>query len=102
MPESLFIIDLTYKAPLSELDEAMEAHISFLDKHYEKSHFIASGRKVPRTGGIILATAESKAEVEGWMETDPFFKLALTTFTVTEFLASKAHPLLKEILHSAS
>ena len=102
MPESLFIIDLSYKVPLEKLDEAMKAHINFLDKHYESGHFIASGRKVPRTGGIILAKAESKAEVEGWMKADPFYKLELTDFTVTEFLTSKAHPLLKELLESAN
>lgn len=98
MSESLFIIDLSYAAPLEKLDEAMKAHIAFLDKHYESGHFIASGRKVPRTGGIILATAESKAEVESWMKEDPFYKLELTNFKITEFLTSKAHPLLKELL----
>lgn len=98
MPESLFIIDLSYKAPLEKLDEAMKAHVKFLDEHYESGHFIASGRKVPRTGGIILATAVSKTEVESWMKSDPFYKLDLTDFIVTEFLTSKAHPLLKELL----
>jgi prepilin-type processing-associated H-X9-DG protein len=34
MPQSLFIIDLHYLAPLEKLDEAMEAHVLFLDGHY--------------------------------------------------------------------
>jgi len=102
MPESLFIIDLHYIAPLEKLDEAMKDHVAFLDGHYEAGHFIVSGRKVPRTGGIILARAGSKVEVENWMHDDPFFSLGLSSFTVTEFLASKADPAFNKLLKDLS
>lgn len=98
MAESLFIIDLHYLAALEELDSAMASHVAFLDKHYEAGHFITSGRKVPRTGGIILAVADSKQEAESWMNEDPFVKLRLSNFTVTEFLASKSDPAFKKLL----
>lgn len=98
MPENLFIIDLNYQAPLEELDEAMKAHVKFLDEHYQAGDFITSGRKVPRTGGIIIARAESKEEVEQWMQADPFYKKNLSDFTVTEFMASQGQPLFREFL----
>ena len=98
MPQSLFIIDLHYLAPLERLDEAMEAHIEFLNEHYKNGNFITSGRKVPRTGGIIIASAGSKIEVERWMQADPFYKLQLSSFTVTEFLTSQSNPLFKKLL----
>ena len=50
----MFIVALTYKAELSEVDQYIDEHISYLEKHYALGKFIASGRKVPRTGGIIL------------------------------------------------
>lgn len=47
----MFIVSLTYKRPLSEVDQHLEAHVAYLKQQYGDGHFIASGRKVPRTGG---------------------------------------------------
>ena len=60
----MFIINLNYIVPLDVLDAHMADHVQFLRKYYKANVFIASGRKVPRTGGIILALAGSKTEVE--------------------------------------
>ena len=68
----MFIINLNYIVPLDELDKHMGAHVKFLREYYKKNVFVASGRKVPRTGGIILALASSKEEVEKIIREDPF------------------------------
>jgi len=94
----MFIINLNYIVPLEELDQHMAAHVKYLHKYYGKNIFIASGRKVPRTGGIILAMADSKAEVEGIIKEDPFYKHELAEFDITEFLTSQYHPDLKGLL----
>jgi uncharacterized protein YciI len=94
----MFIIDLTYIVPLEELDAHMGAHVKYLKKYYRKNVFLASGRKVPRTGGIILALAESEEAVRKIIAEDPFYKLELAEFTITEFLTSQYHPDLKTIL----
>ena len=54
----MFVIELIYKAPLAEIDVHMPAHVRFLQKHYASGHFVVSGRKIPRDGGIILAVGE--------------------------------------------
>ena len=56
----MFIVELTYKAELSEIDALMREHMAFVKKYYAAGVFLASGRKVPREGGIILATCESR------------------------------------------
>ena len=94
----MFIIDLNYIVPLEELDEHMAEHVKYLRKYYKKNVFVASGRKVPRTGGIILAVAKSKDEVEKIIKEDPFYKHQLAEFTITEFLTSQFHPELKNLL----
>ena len=94
----MFIIDLTYIVPLEELDQHMADHVKYLRKYYKKNVFVASGRKVPRTGGIILALAVSKEAVEKVIKEDPFYKYELAEFTITEFLTSQYHPELKEFL----
>lgn len=94
----MFIINLNYIVPLPKLDEHMVAHVRFLKKYYKKNVFVASGRKVPRTGGIILAMASSKEEIEQIMKEDPFYSLKLAEVTITEFLTSQYHPALKDFL----
>ena len=59
----MFIIELTYKAPLEQIDAQMKPHMAFLNKHYASGHFLVSGRKIPRDGGIILAVEESRQEM---------------------------------------
>ena len=94
----MFIVNLNYIVPLEQLDAHMADHVKFLRKYYKQNVFLASGRKVPRTGGIILALAESKAAIEEIIQEDPFYIHKLAEFTITEFLTSQYHPELKKIL----
>ncbi len=41
----MFIANLTYVKPLTEVEKYLEEHIAFLNKHYEAGKFICSGRK---------------------------------------------------------
>lgn len=94
----MFIINLNYIVPLEQLDAHMTEHLKYLHKYYKQNVFIASGRKVPRTGGIILALAKSKEEVNQIISEDPFYVHKLAEFSVTEFLTSQAHPEFKKFL----
>ena len=94
----MFIINLDYIVPLEELDKHMAEHVKYLRKYYKKNMFVASGRKVPRTGGIILALAKTKQEVENIIAEDPFYRHQLAGFTITEFLTSQYHSDLKNLL----
>lgn len=89
MLHAMFVIELTYQADLSEIDAHMSAHVAFLKKHYEAGTFLISGRKIPRDGGIILATGKTRAEVEALLDEDPFKKHGLAEFRVIEFRASQ-------------
>jgi uncharacterized protein YciI len=85
----MFVIELTYRAELAEIDAAMRAHMAFLNKHYAAGRFLISGRKVPRDGGIILALGSSRAEVEAIAREDPFVARGLADFRVIEFRQSQ-------------
>lgn len=85
----MFVIELSYKAPLAEIDAAMKPHMAFLKKHYAAGTFLISGRKIPRDGGIILALAESREKIEAIMREDPFCSRGLADFRVIEFRASQ-------------
>ena len=85
----MFVIELTYKVDLSEIDAHMAPHVAFLKRHYAAGHFLVSGRKIPRDGGIILALGQSRADVEALMQQDPFVKLGLADVRIIEFRASQ-------------
>lgn len=82
---SLFVIDLTYTADLADVDRHLEAHRSFLKDQYAAGHFLASGPKNPRTGGVILAKGSSRAEIEHLVALDPFKIEAVASYAITEF-----------------
>lgn len=94
----MFVVDLTYIVPLEAIDAAMGDHMKFLRKYYKLNTFIASGRKVPRTGGIILVLAKTKEEVEGIINEDPFIIKKLAKYSITEFQTSQVHPDLKNLI----
>ena len=85
----MFVIELIYKAPLSEIDAHMRAHVRFLNKYYASGHFLVSGRKIPRDGGIILAVAGGREQVEAIVSEDPFVARGLADVRIIEFRASQ-------------
>ncbi|NVK38153.1 MAG: YciI family protein [Gammaproteobacteria bacterium] len=85
----MFVVSLTYKVDLTEVDKHISDHVAYLEKYYGEGNFIASGRKVPRTGGVILAQAESREKLNAILQEDPFYKADVATYEVTEFVPSK-------------
>jgi uncharacterized protein YciI len=85
----MFVIELIYKAELAKIDQNMKAHMAFLKRHYDAGHFLASGRKVPRDGGIILAVGESREQIEAIAQEDPFVSRGLADFRIIEFRESQ-------------
>jgi len=86
----MFIVELTYKAPLERIDAQMRPHMAFLKKYYAAGNFLISGRQIPRTGGIIVAVAESRERIEAIMAEDPFCSHGLAEARIIEFRASQS------------
>ncbi|MFD2101175.1 YciI family protein [Flagellimonas iocasae] len=85
----MFIIELTYKVELEQIDQFLGPHIAFLNEQYKLGTVVASGRKVPRTGGIIFAKTDSKETLEEIIAKDPFYQNDLADYTITEFAPTK-------------
>jgi len=85
----MFVIELIYTASLTRIDTHMAAHVRFLKKYYASGNFLVSGRKIPRDGGIILAVARSREEIEAIVAEDPFNQHGLADFRIIEFRASQ-------------
>ena len=78
----MFVLILTYKAPIEKVIELLEAHCCYLDKYY--------------AAGVILCRAQSRAEVEKIIGEDPFN--AVADYRVIEFEPNKSVEGFKELL----
>ena len=94
----MFIVNLTYIKPLDAVEKYLEKHINFLNQYYTKGLFIASGRKNPRSGGIILMRAKNKDAVQEIIAHDPFYQNKIAQYDVIEFEASKYCPEFETII----
>jgi uncharacterized protein YciI len=93
----MFLILLNYVKPLAEVDRFVVAHREFLERNYAAGRFVISGRKEPRTGGVILANLASRAEAERVIEEDPFKREGVAEYDIILFVASMAAPTLANL-----
>lgn len=86
----MYIIELTYKKPLEEVDELLEDHILFLDRYYKAGIIIASGPQTPRNGGIILAQkfkeiGDEIIDINDIIKQDPFYIYGIADYRIVKF-----------------
>ncbi|AZV06081.1 MULTISPECIES: YciI family protein [Enterobacter] len=94
---TVYIVILTYIKPLEEVDAAIPAHVEWLKKGYAEGIFLASGRRIPRNGGVILAKCESLTSLEECLREDPFQTLKLATVEIIPFEPSMKTELLENV-----
>jgi uncharacterized protein YciI len=84
----MFLLLLSYRAPLAVDFLQRPAHMTWLAEHYAAGEFLLSGRKEPRTGGVILANASTRADAEAICAGDPFVHAGVAEYEIVEFLVS--------------
>lgn len=87
----MFIVHLTYKKPLETVEEFLVEHRNFLEEGYKKNFFIASGPKIPRTGGIILSQLKDRDQLQNILAADPFLVHDIADYEIVEFDPVKYH-----------
>jgi uncharacterized protein YciI len=86
----MFLILLNYLKPLDEIDRLIPAHRQFLQRHYASGHFLLSGRKDPRTGGVILARTMERSELDAILVQDPFSIDNAADYTIVAIVPTMA------------
>jgi uncharacterized protein YciI len=88
----VFVLLLTYIKPLSEVDALMREHVAWLNEQYAAGRFLVSGRRIPRTGGVILTRGDDRGEIEALAASDPFVSGGVATCDVIQFRDSQSAP----------
>jgi uncharacterized protein YciI len=89
---SMFLVLLKYIKSLEEVERHLDEHVQFLNKYYNQNKFIFSGRRNPRTGGVILINSSTEAEVKQIINEDPFYMHNIAQYEAIEFVPSKYDP----------
>lgn len=81
----MYIVLLEYICPIEEIDRHLAEHMTFLEKYFSAGYFIASGRQIPRKGGVIICRATNTDELDAILHEDPFWKRGLVSHKIIEF-----------------
>ncbi len=94
----MFVVTITNVADLNQVDHAADKHRAWLDSHFADGVFVAAGRRVPRSGGVIIASGVDRHELDAIVSEDPFSLAGLARYNVVEFEADRAAPELRHLL----
>lgn len=84
-----FVIEITYTAPLEQIQTTTSLHREFLQRGYDQNLLLLSGPQNPRLGGIVLARASSLDEIKAFFKNDPYQQRSLAEYRFVEFAPVK-------------
>jgi uncharacterized protein YciI len=87
----MFLVLITYKKSLDEIDGYITDHRAFLDVGYKNNYFVVSGPKNPRTGGVIVSQLSNREQLEKILSKDPFKTHDVADYEIIEFMPTKYH-----------
>ena len=96
----MFIVKLTYRTPISEVDKYLQAHREYLDYYYKQGLLLVSGPLKPRTGGIIIALTKDKAFLESIFQKDPYYLAEIADYEFIEFTPVMHRDELKDLINT--
>lgn len=96
----MFIVTVTYTAPLSEVDQWRPAHGDWLNHLIAQRLLLAAGRRVPLVGGIYFAAEMAAEELDRLLATDPYIINKVATHSVVEFTPLLVAPGLEDFKES--
>lgn len=83
----MFVVSLTYKVPDEIVDFHRPGHMAWLKDAFDGGIFLASGRRVPATGGVLLSKVD-RATLDASLAKDPFYSNGVAKFEIIEFTAT--------------
>ena len=95
----MYVVSLTYKVPEEIVDFHLPAHVTWLQAAFDQGIFMVAGRKIPRTGALLLSNADRDA-LDASLARDPFYVNGVAEFDVEEFHASRVAPGYENLLDS--
>ena len=93
-----FLLEGQHLVPFEQRDpKLIAAHRQFLQDGYDKGRFLLSGPSIPPTGGVLIARAASRQELDAFLADEPFCKAKVMRFSrIVEFDPVQHQPVLRD------
>lgn len=88
----MYVILLNYLVPEERIVPLRAAHYEFSDACFKKGLFLLGARRVPPTGGFILARGVPREELDQALADDPYLRAGVVSHDVIEVLPTRALP----------
>ncbi|MTD53814.1 YciI family protein [Amycolatopsis pithecellobii] len=85
VPKTLFVLRHHFQKSPQAFEDAYKGHRAYIERNMAEGTFLLAGPAVPWDGGIILARAVDRAEMEAVVATDPLVDAGITKYDVTEW-----------------
>lgn len=96
----MYVVLLTYTAPLQEIDYALPDHSEWLTKQYEHEYLLASGRREAHLGEVLLVRPMPRGKLDAVLASDPLALARLAHHEVIEFSATRTAQELRSLNES--
>lgn len=85
----MFVVSMTYRVPDDIVDFHRPSHMRWVQDAFDSGVFVASGRRVPAVGGVLLSAVD-RATLDAALAKDPFYTNGVAEFEVIEFTVTTA------------
>ena len=86
----MFVLMTEHTSTAAEREPHHAAHVAWSAACFEAGNFLAAGPRVPHGGGITIARARTRADIEALVATDPYARHGLSRYAVHEFAEAPA------------
>ena len=94
----MFLVDMNFIDMEKITAKLTDQHRAYMQQQYQANKFMLGGRKVPRTGGIIISMHDNEQALRLVLEADPFIKSGAVSYSITEFVPVMASQEYQHIL----
>jgi len=82
----MFLVDMSFTDMKKITPELTLQHKHYLEQEYKSNKLMFGGRKIPRTGGILVSCHETEFELKQVLALDPFIQSGAVSYVITEFI----------------
>lgn len=94
----MYVVLIDFVRSLEDVDRLAPAHKAWLETLRNSATLVLSGRRDPRTGGVLVATAPNREALDHLLASDPFVVSGVATHTVIAFRPSLAADDLRRLI----
>lgn len=97
----MFLVDMNFIDMDKITVELTNQHKIYLEHEYQSNKLLFGGRKVPRTGGVLISQHATEQELRQVLDSDPFIQSGAVSYSITEFIPVMASKDYTQILEQA-